>query len=257
MSDLVLPADLLDEVVDHLHDTKDALRSCCLVSKSWIPRARKHLFADIEFHDASNLRSWKNAFPDPSTSPACYTKNLLIKPLAAVAAADAEEGGWIPSFSQVVRVEIFVRRTNTVESLVSFHGFSLALKSLRLNFDARGPSRVFNLISSFPRLEDLSIIASFPPCSCCSVEQFTPVQPPNPPVLTGSLELRLAKRMEPIAHLLLSMPSGLRFRKLDFKWSYEEHVSLATALVERCCATLESLEIGCSGTFFQHLGRSR
>jgi hypothetical protein len=38
-----LPAEMLDHVVDHLYDTEDALRNCCLVSKSWIPRTRKHL----------------------------------------------------------------------------------------------------------------------------------------------------------------------------------------------------------------------
>ena len=38
MSNLHLPAETLDHIVDHLHDTKDALRNCCLGSKSWVPR---------------------------------------------------------------------------------------------------------------------------------------------------------------------------------------------------------------------------
>jgi hypothetical protein len=72
MSDPHLPAEMLDHIVDHLQDTEYALRSCCLVSKSWIPRARKHLFFDIVFHTAKRLELWKETFPDPSTSPACY-----------------------------------------------------------------------------------------------------------------------------------------------------------------------------------------
>ena len=49
MSSPYLPAELLDYIVDHLHDTKDALKSCGLLSKSWIPRTRRRLFANILF----------------------------------------------------------------------------------------------------------------------------------------------------------------------------------------------------------------
>jgi uncharacterized protein (DUF2384 family) len=58
MPNLHLPAETLDHIVDHLHDTEDALRNSCLVSKSWIPRTRKHLFADTEFPTEESLQSW-------------------------------------------------------------------------------------------------------------------------------------------------------------------------------------------------------
>jgi hypothetical protein len=128
-----LPAELLDHIVDYLHDTGDALRNCCLVSKSWIPRTRKHLFADIMFLGAEDLRLWKNTFPDPSTSPACHTENLWIACPGAITLADAGEGGWVSTFSRVTRLKV----DNTVypygnseaaagfgESLVPFHRFS-------------------------------------------------------------------------------------------------------------------------------------
>ena len=38
-----LPGELLDHTVDHLYDARVTLKSCCLVSKSWVPRTRKHL----------------------------------------------------------------------------------------------------------------------------------------------------------------------------------------------------------------------
>ena len=107
MSDPVhLPPELLNHVVDFLHRRDTALRHCCLVSKSWIPRARKHLFAEIRFNGAKKLQSWKGTFPDPSTSPARYTKTLFIDCPHAVTAADAGEGGWIKVFSQVARLEV-------------------------------------------------------------------------------------------------------------------------------------------------------
>ena len=76
MSDPPLPEELLDSVVDFLYDERDALKSCCLVSKSWIPRTLEHIFAQVEFFGTENLESWKTTFPDPSTSPACYAKSL-------------------------------------------------------------------------------------------------------------------------------------------------------------------------------------
>ncbi|KAF9644805.1 hypothetical protein BDM02DRAFT_3066647, partial [Thelephora ganbajun] len=44
-----LPPEILDYIVDFLHDTPETLKQCCLVSKSWVSRTRKSLFADIEF----------------------------------------------------------------------------------------------------------------------------------------------------------------------------------------------------------------
>jgi hypothetical protein len=97
MSDPYLPAEMLDHIVDHLHDTPDALRNCSLVSKSWIPRTRRHLFADISFPTTRSVRSWKKSFPDPANSPARYAKTLYFGS-DVVAAADAEVGGWIRGF---------------------------------------------------------------------------------------------------------------------------------------------------------------
>jgi hypothetical protein len=93
-----LPVEILDYVADYLHDTNDALRNCCIISKSWIPRTRKQLFANIKFHVVEDVRSWKKMFPDPSTSPARYTKTLYFGP-DVVLAADREVGGWIRGFS--------------------------------------------------------------------------------------------------------------------------------------------------------------
>jgi len=95
MSDPRLPPEILDNVVDLLHDESDALKVCCLASKSWISRTRKHLFAHVDFPTAAYLESWKETFPDPSISPACYTRTLIIECADTVRAADAEEGGCI------------------------------------------------------------------------------------------------------------------------------------------------------------------
>ena len=123
-----LQAELLDHVVDFLHDENDALKSCCLVSNSWIPRARKHLFARVSFHTVAHLQSWRETFRDPLASPAYYTKSLLINCPYAFSGINTEGCRWISTFCHAVEFEVDAREVNIDEPsaipIVMFHGFS-------------------------------------------------------------------------------------------------------------------------------------
>ena len=247
-----LPAELLDHIVDHLHDRKGALRNCCLVSKSWIPRTREHLFADIRFDSDvhGDPASWKKIFPDPSTSPAHYTKTLRIHYSGIITAAYVGADGWIGGFYNVAHLEVCSRGEHINEPegpLVPLHGFSPVIKSLRLEYVALPPSQVFDLILSFPLLEDL-IVNNDEHRSINYIdgadEVPTVVQSPSPAAFTGSLELKTAG-IKPFARRLLSLPGGIHFRKFTLMWSREEDITLTLALVERCSHTLESLDITC------------
>jgi hypothetical protein len=246
MSDL-LPAEMLDHIVDHLHDTQDALRNCCLISKSWVPRTRKHLFAEIAFRTIESLESWKKTFPDPSASPAGYAKALFIDCPQAVTADD-----WIKSFSGVEYLNVTHHALDLGQSatpLAPFHRFS-PVKTLFMDIYKLPPSQIFDLILSFPLLENLNVIIS----QNEEGEIPTVAQPKTSPIFTGSLGLPLTSGTEYITRRLLSLPGGIHFRKLTLMCSPEE-VLLATALVERCSHTLESLEIYWKryGTSTRHL----
>ena len=116
-----LPEELLDHIVDLLRDTKDALRNCCLASKSWVPRSRKLLFVQVAFFTQGSLESWKETFPDPSKSPAHFTNTLFIDYLK-VTVADPGAGGWIRGFSHVVHLALMAisnERTSTSRQSLS------------------------------------------------------------------------------------------------------------------------------------------
>jgi hypothetical protein len=248
MSNRHLPSEILDHVIDHLHNAEDALRNCCLVSKSWVPRARKHLFADIAFPTERSSESWKEMFPDPSTSPACYAKTLsVICPLVATS------GSWIGGFS---RVEHLVTATHlpyfkeSATPLLPLHGFSPVIKSLHVAVIALPPSQILNLILSFPLLEDLAVIVHHGMLGGGGDDDgseeddiMTTAQPPIPPTFAGSLELSLNQGVKPITRRLLSLPGGIHFRKLILTCFSGEDIVLITALVEGCSHTLESLDI--------------
>ena len=253
MSNRCFPAELLDHVVDHLHDTRDALERCCLVSKSWVPRAREHLFADIEFRTAGALQSWKNAFPDPSTSPARFSKSLAISYPDIITVADPGESDWILAFSRVVRfaVNIHLGVNESRISLVPFYGFSPIIKSLSVLSLSDIPSpQIYNLIHSFPLLQDISVSVFAGNWVLSRILDHSngghpraTVRASSPSACTGYLRLSRAGGMSPIASQLLSLPCGLHFRELTFAWNKESDVSSTMALVEKCCRTVESLYI--------------
>ena len=248
MSNPHLPPEILDHILDTLHDEPKTLRDCCVVAKSWIPRARKHLFADIDFTSSQDLESWKKTFSDPSNSPAYYTHTLSVKYPHVVTAADVEDSGLIRTFSRVIDLSVDNSREGhdgSKVSLAPFHGFSPVLKSLRLVSNLFSHSQIIGLIRSLPLLEDLILIvsgsASNDDLDISGPPGATP--PPSSPPLTGSLSLVLFKGIGPVTRQLLDLPNGLHFRKLRILWIREDDVQWINALVVECFDTLESIDV--------------
>jgi len=185
-----------------------------------------------------DLEMWKKTFSDPVDSPAHYTRSLLIVCPRSVVAADAEEGGWIRTFSRVVRLEMWSTTLGIRElSLVPFHNFSPVLKSLRVVSCSLPRSQIFDLVCSLPLLEDLGLVDN---TSHQSDHNHFP--PSTSPPLTGSLEL-YAYRMEHTVDRLLKLPGGLHFRKLALTWCFERNLRQIMALVTRCSDTIECFDI--------------
>ena len=215
------------------------------------------------FDSPDRLQSWKTTFPDPPSSPAGYARYLFIRLPLIVTAADAEVDGWISAFSNVVRFEVDIRLTPGTDlstiSLVPFYGFSPITKNFRVSLSAVPSSQLFDLISSFPLLEDLSVNNHSRDRWIGSDGDFVwpqdAAQPSKPPVFTGTLELSFETGMDPVASWLLFAPGGLHFRELHLEWKCKEDVPSTTALIEKCSSTLESLTIGWGflGTFIRHL----
>ena len=248
MSNRYFPPEILIHIVDNLHDEPQALRDCCLVARSWVPLTRKHLFAVVRFRSPKDLETWKKTFPDPSNSPAYYTHSLWVQCPQIVTAADAEEGGWIRSFSHVVNLNVESSvdgLTDSEISLVPFHGISPVLKSLFIGSTLLPYSQIFGLIRSLPLLEDLSLVGyriandndldvGGPP---------TVAPPPSALALTGGLGLILLQGVGPITRRLLGIPSGLHFKIFTVAWIQEGDLQWINALVVGCSDTLERLGV--------------
>ena len=242
MSHPDLPQETLDSIVDFLDEETEALKQCCLVAKSWVPRARKHLFDFVEFYTENHIEAWKKTFPDPSNSPACCAHTLLVDCAENVTAADAAEGGWIPTFSRIVCLIL-----DSEEGVAPFLRLSPTLKSISLTFTSLPISEVFTFICSFPFLEDLTLTGDHAYLEDDGSNGPQIFAPSTSPALTGSLELEVGPGIDDLARLFLDLPGGLRFKRLAVAWLEAEGFHYIQELVAACSGTLEDLDLASSG----------
>jgi hypothetical protein len=247
-----LAQELVDCIIDNFCDDPKVLQRCSLVSKSWIPRSRKHLFAEVSFTSQARLRSWKQAFPNPLSSPGRWTKTLRIACIGNITTAEAGAGSWIKAFSNVCSFEVHTPPAFHV-SLVLFHGFSVALKSIMIYFGPANFEEIFKLLFSFPLLEDLQVHHGLDPDD--DEEGQIAVQiPATSPLFTGALDVSRAKLHPRFIDQLFKVPNGVQFQKLTvFCDEVESDVASTQVLVEGCSTTLKDLHIRFGCELFGHL----
>ena len=86
----------------------------------------------------------KNTFPDSATSPACYSKHLVIEGLQVIAATHAEEGGWLLALDQPTQFIILM--SNKLQSKCQTHPHLIAL----WNLPNRRAGPLIHLLLSLP-----------------------------------------------------------------------------------------------------------
>ena len=225
-----LPPEIVDLIIDHLHDEPTILKTCSVVSKSWVPRTRKYLFASVEFNaSVSLIKLWKKTFPDPSTSPAHHTRTLSIWGLRDVV-AEAGTDGWIRTFHNVTHLDLSLLPDQV--STAPFYGLAPALKSLTLT---QSPSEVLDIVGSFPVLEDLALVALYTQSNAGGRNK-----PLTSPKLTGTLDLKTSTNTRSVVRRLLDFPGSLHFSKINTLASDEDAKSV-TDVLSSCSDTLESL----------------
>ena len=234
-SDPYLPPEILDYIVDFLQDDTDALKQCCLVSKSWVPRARKHIFAVVMFQEEDVLKLWKETFPDPASSPSYYTHILGV----GCDPGDMEESDWIQGFP---RVEQLIVDCEYWTDFLSFQKLGPSLKSILMTFSYLPHSQIFDLIRSLPFLEGLALIGEVIDTDESDGLPASVVS--SSPALTETLYILVSEGISRTLCDLLVLPGGLRFRELELAWCHEPDLPHVTEMVDACSDTLKCLDIG-------------
>jgi len=140
---------MLDHIVDQIRDDPTTFKTCCLASKSWIRWTRKLLFARISFNTSTCVESWKNAFPDPTNSPAHHARSLSIRQSLLVTAANVDT---ITTFCCVESLNVITNGWDERISLTPLHGLSPVLRSLSLTFISPQTRRCLASFGPFPFL---------------------------------------------------------------------------------------------------------
>ena len=230
-----LPKEILDVIIYHLHDEPTALKACCLVSKSWVSRTQRHLFDRVKFLSRSGptIESWMETFPDPSNSPAHYTRSLRISHIQVITVAISDVLAQIHSFNRIVELAVGIE--NGPISFAQLRGLSPNLKRLHLFHSFAPSSEVLDFICSFPLLENLSLHSARPHANENAAKWN---KPSTSPKFTGSLLLN--RRNRSIVRKLLDLPGGLRFSKIRVCCPIGEY-DLTKDLVSACSDTLQFL----------------
>ena len=230
-----VPQEIVDEVIGHLATDSSGirtLRSCSLVSKSWISSCQRHLFHTIRFSPLYAGR-WLRTFPEPQESPARHIRELRFSMPRGI---PEEFSKWIPWFTNVKK--IFVRGFGQSPWLGSplFARLPRSVTSLEIEgrVDLVG---VRDVMMQLPNLDDLSLSENL-------VTVDRNVLPGIGAVLRGGfrgrLELYRGCAHEDVVNMLLEVPAGLHFTEL-YVVAQGECLLLAARLAEACCETLAKL----------------
>lgn len=228
-----LPPEICDHTIDQLRNQPNALRACSLVSKSWTSRSRKHIFSTVKFNGDPDVVAWRNAFPDPSNSPAHLAQTLFINHPRGF------PENHLPSFCNVTHLILHVHRLpidGYPISLTRLHGFAPFLKSLNMTFPMVPLNDVLSLVYSFPRLDDLQLTG-------IPMTSDTKATPSIPPSFSGKLCLAVIQEMRVMVDHFLSLPGGIHFRELILPWICDEDLPSMVDLISACSRTLESLQV--------------
>lgn len=158
-----LPEELLDEILGHLPlDDERSLRSCSLVSRSWLGPSRRLLFANIRIR-RDNHQSWLNNISPTNTQLLRHARSLTyFYPLQET--PDPRYcirllRHYLPSFRQLKTLNLckLTVELTTSEHLTLFSAFQNTLSSLSLTQVSITWSSFVALVGYFPRLRDLNI----------------------------------------------------------------------------------------------------
>ena len=241
-----LPQELLDEIMDQLAADSISLRRCSTAARAFVPSCRRHLFSKVVFR-SHNLPSWKTTFPDPSTSPAPYTREMHVH-LAPDAPTPLAE--YMPYFSNVRDLTLIGGRCESHEWTSSMGRFPVSIRSLTMKFVSVTNVQVLGIMGQLPNLDDFSLCIfkgnGFPD----GVGEILKGR------YGGKLELLLMDDLHAgIVRSLLEAPEGLGFKSVGAFCNAEGDFPVYADLVSACQDTLAHLDISVSaeGTPFYEI----
>ena len=230
-----IPQEIIDEILDHLatNSAYESLRSCALVSKSWVPSCRRHLF-HTAFFTSRDMTRWLKMFPVPAESPAHHVRELRFSIAGFDTTVPERFSGHISWFTNAESVAFGGEGPSQSLWIPPFWSLPQSITSLTLSANGITLSRVQDVMAKLPNLQDLSLSGVLTLVSTGAFLWET-----APRRLGGKLLLNgLANKY--VMDMLLEIPTGLHFTEIQARGARICLLS-TVMLAEACSRTLEKL----------------
>jgi len=227
-----LPQELIDEIIDHV--AYPDLRACSLVARRWVERSRWRIWGCgyCSFIDERQLNSPRKSLLAKGSIFAERVHTLTLGSTAVQAWAKhfRDVDVVLPCLNSLIITDASLNLGSDVAVLK--RDFGNTLLSLSLNRVCIRHHEFYPILSSFPNLDDLSIVhlnLPLPP----------PDGTPDCPRTQGKLSLVGVQAHDTCVPFLLKLP--IQFRSLHFCDTPD--VRKIHPLVRACSSTLKTLEI--------------
>lgn len=236
-----IPQDIVDEILNHLATDSDfdTLRSCALVSKSWVQSCRRYLFHTAVF-TPRDMYKWLKRFPVPEESPARLVRDLsfqvgVLSSRRSTRARDAVPRRFFeytPSFTNVKRVALLGPGGFQLSRMPSSWRLPQSATSLIVGTKTFTLAEIWDVLSQLPNLDDLSLSGYL---EAGSVRRG--VGSALRGRFGGRLRLLDGSANVDVMEMLLEIPSGLHFTHVEIRCRRTRLLS-TVRLVEACSETL-------------------
>ena len=237
-----VPIEIVEVIIDHLHNDKEALKACSLVSRRWVFSARYHLVYPIKLHH-KNISDFLDLLQSPCLKIAPSIRDLSF--LSVV-----EERNWIPSALSTVEKHLThvksltlhgVRwsRLDTTTTTSFFRGFQ-SVTHLTIKAGAFSSfSQCVEFICSFPALTTLT-------ANKCQWDSNT-AAPPSPRFKLSRSLTTLAIDTPPntLTQWLTNQPCARTLRKVSIEFIDTDHATSVRNFLRKIKARdVEAIRVG-------------
>ena len=232
-----MPQDINDEILNHLVTDSDlrSIRSCALISKSWVQSCRRHLFHTVDL-TLKEVDRWFKAFPVPEESPAHHVKDLRVQ-IGGRGHVPDEFFEYIPWFTDVERISLVGHMGLPSSLRPSLWDPPQSITSLTLNTSVVTLVQIRDIMAPLSNLDDLTLIGSLVPVDRGELPGIGTVVRGR---FSGKLKLCGDFVGVDVVNMLLEIPSGPRFTEV-LTHSTCECLPSAVRLAEACCETIVKL----------------